>query len=980
MKTKLIAVVLVLATVLGVCGCAAVAAPDVAENVAAQDPNFISANKTLLSEEDSDADLVNLAALDENEKPIYQIVYNARASLRVKEQCEALAASIADTTGVELSVRDSTKAKAQEYEIVVGECKRDVEMANKVESFDLEDSDFVICFAGSRLLIYAETDYALVSGMIYMIEIIAKKDPMKGLFGIEYGYEFKYHPAENPTVEASADGEYYVNVTLNNGPAMNTYARISYTGGKGWRLQTKFSAKDEFKDAGAAQVLAYSMGEYQLGTEDDRFYKEKITTKQVGDVFVASHPEGGEVKINTKSFRMDFYSAKGDLSASVTNLTHNAGGSSITGEFKDDGKNKEAVFGTGERMNGANQRGNKIEMFTKDIWSRADACYMVIPLLSFSRGSGIFLNIYEHMVLDLGSSKGMKDKWIAYVTGAGLDCYFYTTDQIEEVLENYGKLTGFANMPEEWTYGMIVCAYGPDLSQKWTTKITPSYKDGKGDGRGEGVYEMIANMEANDLPWTGVLAEGWGYSSADKHNDLKELCDYVHSLGKKFLVYMRVGSVGASMAGYNVSYLLTQTRPSGDVSPNLPDTTADTLNPDVGVGNDRTHVYLDISNPDAVTWYYNEYWDYISNEIGVDGCKIDFCETLPENYNLNYFDKNIPTAGSHHWYPSAFCAMFFDMLDAKPDSGMCYTRGGGIGAQRAPYMWAGDQMRNWNGITYQLSAALTSGLSGVPFMSYDMSGYQYGNEVLHKDLDYEAEVFIRGTQYSAFTICIQTHGKVLRSYQFMGLDRPVMDSDGNGGKPLLDKDGKQMKDEYGNLLYEMEEYVPAIEYEYVTQIYRAYTKLHEHLTPYITELSDEACTTGVPVMRHLVLGWQDDVNVYDINDQFMLGDAFLVAPILSGAGKVVDGTEYEPGYQSLSREVYLPALEGGAKWVDLETGEEYAGGQTITIDDITIADLPTFYNPTTTSEIAKTLVDGITDIYAYASTFVPAAPEAAPAT
>jgi len=980
MKTKLIAVALLLATLLGVCGCAGVSALATEDGAAAaQDPNFISAeDKALLSTETASDDFINLAAVDEEDEPLYQIVYNAQDGLRVKEQCETLAASINDVTGVEIPVKDSNRASASnQYEILVGGINR-VETIDKVQSYDLGESDFVICVIGKRLVIYADTDYALVSGMIYFIETAAKKDALEKMYGIASDYEFLYHPDDTPTVEASkSEDGYYVNLTLTNGPSMYTYARVSYTGNKGWRLQTKFRKEDSFKDAGAAQVLAYSMGEYELGTEDDRFYKEKITVTQTGDKCTVTGPEGaGKIVINTAAFQMDFYTESGKLATTITNINHNAGGSSITGKFEDKkvgGETvKEAVFGTGERMNGANQRGKKIEMFSKDIWSKAEACYMVIPLLSFSRGSGIFFNIYEHMVLDLGSDlRKAPDKWTSYVTGAGIDCYIYTTEEIEDVIHNYSRLTGYAGMPEEWTYGMIVCAYGPDLSQKWTTSIKPSYSEGKGDGRGEGVYNMIANMEANDLPWTGVLAEGWGGYTESKHQDLKELCDYVHSLGKKFLVYMRVGSASAGMSGYSAGYLLTQTRADGTVSSNLPDTTADTNNPDVGTGAGRSHVYVDISNPQATAWFFDEYWDYLSNEIGVDGCKIDFCETLPENYKLNYFDENIPTAGSHHWYPSAFCAMFFDMISSKPDSGMCYTRGGGIGAQRAPFMWAGDQQRSWNGIQYQLSAAITSGLSGVPFMSYDMSGYQYGNEKLCKDIDYEAEVFLRGTQYSAFTVCIQTHGKVLRSYQFMGLERPVMDTDGDGGKPLLDKDGNVVKDDDGNVVYETKVYVPE-GYEYVTQIYRAYTKLHEHLTPYITELSEKAVATGLPVMRHLVLGWQDDHEVYDISDEFMLGDAFLVAPVFEEMGKM-EGEDYQPDKSVTARKVYLPALEGGAKWLCLETGDEYEGGQEYTISDITIADLPTFYNPTTESETAKALVEGIMEIYDYAKTFEPAA-------
>jgi alpha-glucosidase (family GH31 glycosyl hydrolase) len=234
-------------------------------------------------------------------------------------------------------------------------------------------------------------------------------------------------------------------------------------------------------------------------------------------------------------------------------------------------------------------------------------------------------------------------------------------------------------------------------------------------------------------------------------------------------------------------------------------------------------------------------------------------------------------------------------------------------------MWAGDQARVWTSLQFQLTAILSSGLSGVPYMSYDMSGYQYGS-ANPADIEYEGQVFLRGTQFTAFTLCMQTHGKVRRSYQFAEY------TDAEGNHP----------------------------YAYVTEIYRAYTKLHEHLTPYITELSEEASTTGMPVMRHLILGWQDDVKVYKINDEYTFGDAFLIAPICTNA---------------TSREVYLP--EG--TWEDLNTGKVYevgATGETISVT-ATIAELPTFFNVNTESETARELVDGIKALYDYARSVAP---------
>jgi alpha-glucosidase (family GH31 glycosyl hydrolase) len=94
----------------------------------------------------------------------------------------------------------------------------------------------------------------------------------------------------------------------------------------------------------------------------------------------------------------------------------------------------------------------------------------------------------------------------------------------------------------------------------------------------------------------------------------------------------------------------------------------------------------------------------------------------------------------------------------------------------------------------------------------------------------------------------------------------------------------------------------------VTDIYRAYVKLHELLTPYITEHAEIASSTGMPLMRHMVLHWQDDERVYSINDQYMFGDAFLVAPVLTNAK---------------SRNIYLPEGE----WLDLNTGETITVGK-----------------------------------------------------
>ena len=219
---------------------------------------------------------------------------------------------------------------------------------------------------------------------------------------------------------------------------------------------------------------------------------------------------------------------------------------------------------------------------------------------------------------------------------------------------------------------------------------------------------------------------------------------------------------------------------------------------------------------------------------------------------------------------------------------MVLSRGGGIGSQRNPFLWAGDQVRAFDKLDDSILAVINSGLSGVPFMTYDMAGYRYGgNGVRYADegsLEYESEVFARAIEFTAFTLNIQTHGTVRNVYEMT---------------------------------------------EETQQIYRNFTAIHDELYEYIYKYSVQASETGIPAVRHLVLQYQDDTNVYDIKDEFMLGEGLLIAPILSE--------------NTFSREVYLP--EG--KWTNLLTGEVIDGGQWIEVV-ANLGQIPVFLNESST--------------------------------
>jgi alpha-D-xyloside xylohydrolase len=69
------------------------------------------------------------------------------------------------------------------------------------------------------------------------------------------------------------------------------------------------------------------------------------------------------------------------------------------------------------------------------------------------------------------------------------------------------------------------------------------------------------------------------------------------------------------------------------------------------------------------------------------------------------------------------------------------------------------------------------------------------------------------------------------------------------------------------------------------------------------------------MMRGLVMDFPSDTTARAVNDEYLFGKAFLVAPVTQ--------------FKARSRSVYLPA---GASWYDFETGKAFKGGQTIKAD------------------------------------------------
>jgi alpha-glucosidase len=84
-------------------------------------------------------------------------------------------------------------------------------------------------------------------------------------------------------------------------------------------------------------------------------------------------------------------------------------------------------------------------------------------------------------------------------------------------------------------------------------------------------------------------------------------------------------------------------------------------------------------------------------------------------------------------------------------------------------------------------------------------------------------------------------------------------------------------------------------------------KLRQRLLPYIYSLFEVCHRTGAPILRPLLFEYPEDETTYTADDEFLLGDALLVAPIT------------RPGIEH--RHVYLP--EGA--WFHYYSGERFEG-------------------------------------------------------
>lgn len=295
---------------------------------------------------------------------------------------------------------------------------------------------------------------------------------------------------------------------------------------------------------------------------------------------------------------------------------------------------------------------------------------------------------------------------------------------------------------------------------------------------------------------------------------------------------------------------------------------------------------LDFTNPKTVKWYQDQLGKLL--EMGVGAIKVDFGEAAPLD---GIYANGRSGLYEHNLYPVRYNKAVADITKKVKGDNIIWARSAWSGSQRYPLHWGGDAASTNTGMLGTLHAGLSLGMSGFSFWSHDMGGFVTSTP---------EELYRRWLPMGFLTSHTRAHGAP-----------PT--------EPWL---------------YNRE----------FTDYFRKCAEMKYSLMPYIVKEAEECAANGWPMFRALQVEFPEDPGVWQIEDEYMFGKEFLVAPLLT---------------QTRKRSIYLPA---GQEWVNYQSGETYTPGwHTLTpegeLDCIIMvrkgAEIPTVKPALSTSRIDK---------------------------
>ncbi len=508
-----------------------------------------------------------------------------------------------------------------------------------------------------------------------------------------------------------------------------------------------------------------------------------------------------------------------------------------------------------------------------------DPIYQTIPFyLGLQKGSayGIFFDNSYRSYFDFGRLS-QERIWFG-AEGGEMNYYFFYGPAIKKVLNRYADLTGHMPLTPLWSLGVQQCRYSY-YPQSVVEEVVRQYheRDLPLDVIYLDIHYMneyrVFTFDTNRFPNPKGLIEGLARQGVKTVVIVDPGVKYQPAAAGAAPINSAKPEIQPQDQRYYVfdqgiagNYF--QHRKSGQL-----------FIPRVWPG-DST--FVDFTLPEARRWWGDLHRAYIDN--GVAGIwndmnePADFVDQTGKN-QIDVVSYDEGENSTHAKNRNVFAllmarATYEGLMRLQPDRRpFVITRAGYAGIQRYSTMWTGDTNSSWESLSLNVPMFTTLGLSGEPFVGSDVGGF-IGRA--------NGELLVRSYQIGFLAPFFRNHHAV----------------DGYDQEPW--RFGKYYED-----------------------IIRRYLKLRYQLLPFLYTTLEAAHRTGVPVFRPLMLNYQDDPNTYNLDDEFMIGDDLLVAPIVKP-----DVT---------ARLVYLPK----GVWYDYWTNRKYTGG-TMTRVDAPLERVPLF--------------------------------------
>ena len=532
------------------------------------------------------------------------------------------------------------------------------------------------------------------------------------------------------------------------------------------------------------------------------------------------------------------------------------------------------AYGMGEKFDSLNQKGKTVVNQVREKFCfQGDKTYCATPFFWTDTGFGLYVDTCEVTTFTF------QDDNIEVELPETTDVVLFSGTP-EEMIREYMSQFGAAVLPPEWALGTWVSA------NRWN-----SQKD---------VEELLEKLRKYDFPASVVVLEAWcdeatfyiwngakyapvpdgqslkyedfDFSESPWYDPAKMIKD-VHDAGMKLLLW-QAPVYKQSEAGEvpnEQNNLDRQDAAARKLCVTMPDGMPYTI-PE---GNWFPGSMIpDFTNPETVKCWFGKR-QYLL-EMGVDGFKTDGGEFV-HSVDAQFYNGTTGKDGINR-YARDYTECYRDFIGS---SRVIFSRAGFSGQHTVPCHWGGDQQSQSRELASVLKAGLSAAASGMIFWGFDLAGFAGPLPSL--------DLYRRATQMACFCPIMQWHSEP-DGGQFREL---MPGAEGNN-----ERSPWNMEESYAAPGF-MEEM-------------RYWHKLHERLRPYLWKTAQACVRESRPFLRPLVYEWPGDSAAVNCQDEYLLGNDLLVAPLLEE--------------NAVSREVYLP--EG--MWFDFFDGTGYVGDQTIT--------------------------------------------------